>query len=197
MTIPWAGMPAVLAVLCASLPALVPPQPSTGAAGPAPSQALATGLRDPVQRVPLQQPTLAPASGFVWPLDPRPEVLRGFEAPPQPWAAGHRGVDLRGSPGQAVRAAGAGTVSFSGVIAGRGVIAIQHPDGRRTTYEPVGERDPAGTVEHPGDRIGTLDEGAHCGDTPCLHWGLLVGPDDYRDPLSLLLFRQVRLLPLG
>ncbi len=30
----------------------------------------------------------------VWPLDPEPDVTRGFEPPPGPWAAGHRGVDL-------------------------------------------------------------------------------------------------------
>ncbi|MBB2892401.1 M23 family metallopeptidase [Flexivirga oryzae] len=138
-----------------------------------------------------------PADGFRWPLHPKPQVLRPFEAPPQPWAAGHRGADLAGSVGQPVLAAGAGTVSFSGVIAGRGVIAVQHAGGRRTTYEPVTDRDPTGTVEAAGDRIATLAAGDHCGDRPCLHWGLLVGPNNYRDPLSLLEFRPVRLLPLG
>lgn len=142
-------------------------------------------------------PIPVPAKGFGWPLDPKPTVLRGFEAAPQPWAAGHRGVDLAGSAGQPVLAAGAGTVSFSGMVAGRGVIAIQHADGRRTTYEPVSDRDPKGTVEASGDRIGSLDSGGHCGATPCLHWGLLTGPDNYRDPLSLLEVRRVRLLPLG
>lgn len=139
----------------------------------------------------------APVGAFVWPLHPQPTVVRPFEVPPQPWAAGHRGVDLAGTAGQPVLAAGAGTVSFSGVIAGRGVIAIQHADGRRTTYEPVDDRDPKGTVELPGDRIGGLAAGGHCGATPCLHWGLLVGKDDYRDPLTLVENRRVRLLPLG
>ena len=139
----------------------------------------------------------APADEFVWPLRPRPAVVRPFDAPPQPWAAGHRGVDLQGTAGQAVLAAGAGTVSFSGVIAGRGVLAIQHADGRRTTYQPVDDRDPKGTIERPGDRIGSLAEGGHCGATPCLHWGLLVGADAYQDPLTLLEDRRVRLLPLG
>jgi len=139
----------------------------------------------------------APATGFEWPLHPEPAVLRPFEAPPHPWSPGHRGVDLAAAVGQPVFAAGPGTVSFSGVIAGRGVIAIQHADGRRTTYEPVADRDPRGTAETRGARIGTVAAGTHCGPRPCLHWGLLVGPDDYRDPLSLLEFRPVRLLPLG
>ncbi|RNI24327.1 M23 family metallopeptidase [Flexivirga caeni] len=141
--------------------------------------------------------TTAPATGFGWPLQPKPAVLRGFEPPPQPWAAGHRGVDLSATVGQPVLAAGAGTVSFSGVIAGRGVLAIQHADGRRTTYEPVTDRDPKGTVESRGDRLGSVEAGTHCGSQPCLHWGLLVGPDEYRDPLKLVEVRRVRLLPLG
>lgn len=141
--------------------------------------------------------THTPVAGYQWPLHPKPAVLRPFDAPPHPWSAGHRGVDLAAAVGRPVFAAGAGRVSFSGVIAGRGVIAIQHPDGRRTTYEPVTDRDPEGTAEAAGDRIGSLAPGDHCGDTPCLHWGLLVGPDDYRDPLLLLEFRPVRLLPLG
>ena len=49
----------------------------------------------------------------VWPLDPRPDVVRPFEPPPHPYAAGHRGVDLAGSPGQAVHASLAGTVGYS------------------------------------------------------------------------------------
>lgn len=139
----------------------------------------------------------APVGDFGWPLQPQPVVLHRFDAPPQPWAAGHRGVDLAGSEGQPVLAAGAGTVAFSGVIAGRGVIAIQHTDGRRTTYEPVNDRAPQGTVETRGARIGTLAAGGHCGSAPCLHWGLLVGKDAYRDPLTLVQDRRVRLLPLG
>ncbi|WP_460599524.1 M23 family metallopeptidase [Flexivirga lutea] len=139
----------------------------------------------------------APTGTFGWPLRPRPAVVHPFDAPPEPWAAGHRGVDLQGTQGQPVLAAGAGTVSFSGVIAGRGVVAIQHPDGRRTTYEPVDDRDPKGTVEARGEPIGSLAAGGHCGTTPCLHWGLLVGADAYRDPLTLVEDRRVRLLPLG
>ncbi|WP_265444207.1 M23 family metallopeptidase [Flexivirga meconopsidis] len=143
-------------------------------------------------------PAPRPVSGFTWPLSPQPSVARPFEAPPAPWAAGHRGVDLRGGAGQPVLAAGAGRVSFSGVIAGRGVVTVQHSGGRRTTYEPVDDRDPVGTVEQPGDRIGTLaSSGSHCAPAACLHWGLILGAEEYRDPLTLLGFRRPRLLPLG
>lgn len=137
-----------------------------------------------------------PRAGYDWPLQPAPEVVRTFDAPEAPWAAGHRGVDLAGRSGQEVLAAGAGTVYFSGVIAGRGVLGLLHPDGNRTTYEPVDERVPVGTATAAGQRIGALSTGGHCGTRACLHWGLLVGKDTYRDPLTLLGARRVRLLPL-
>jgi hypothetical protein len=73
---------------------------------------------------------------FVWPVDP-PQVVRRFDPPPQPWLAGHRGVDLAAPPGSIVRAAGAGTIAFAGRIAGRGVVSVAHSNGLRTTYEPA------------------------------------------------------------
>ncbi|NHN54331.1 M23 family metallopeptidase [Calidifontibacter sp. DB0510] len=142
--------------------------------------------------------TPAPAHGYVWPLDPQPQVVRRFEQPPARWAAGHRGVDLLGSPGQQVRSAGGGVVVWSGMLAGRGVVSVRHPNGWRTTYEPVDRRAPPGTVVTPGAAIGSLaTTGGHCLPRACLHWGLLVGKDSYRDPLTLLGDQRVVLLPLG
>jgi murein DD-endopeptidase MepM/ murein hydrolase activator NlpD len=66
---------------------------------------------------------LAPAAGFggpadpdtdplgVWPLVPQPDVVHGFDPPDSPYGAGHRGVDLAGSPGQPVRSALPGAVA--------------------------------------------------------------------------------------
>ncbi len=45
----------------------------------------------------------------VWPLQPRPAVVRAFDPPGTPWGAGHRGVDLAGTVGQAVGSALPGT----------------------------------------------------------------------------------------
>ena len=131
-----------------------------------------------------------------WPLQPRPEVVRGFELPAKPWLPGHRGVDLTGSPGQPVRAATSGTVTYAGQLAGRGVVAVSH-GARRTTYEPVV---PAVTVGAPvttSTVIGHLSgAGSHCSPATCLHWGLIEGKR-YLDPLTLLPDRPVRLLPLS
>lgn len=137
----------------------------------------------------------APAAG-VWPLDPRPQVDRGFDPPAEPWGAGHRGADLRGHVGQPVHAAEAGVVRFVGRIAGRGIVVVDH-GGTRTTYEPVhasvavGQRVAAGTV------LGSLELfGSHCFPAACLHWGLIEGASTYLDPLTLVGAGPVRLLPL-
>ena len=82
-------------------------------------------------------PARADADRLNWPLRPRPAVMRVFDAPSPNWQRGHRGVDLAGVPGQAVYAAGPGTVVFAGVLAGRPVVSVAHPGGLRTSYEPV------------------------------------------------------------
>ena len=99
----------------------------------------------------------------VWPLRPEPEVVEGFDPPDDPWGAGHRGVDLLGAPGQQVHAALPGRVSFAGMLAGRGVVVVDHGD-TRTTYEPVaagvavGDAVAAGAADRParGHRLPLL-----------------------------------------
>lgn len=131
----------------------------------------------------------------VWPLAPEPEVVGDFDPPDDPWGAGHRGVDLLGSPGQPVRSALPGTVTWAGVLAGRGVVVVDHGD-TRTTYEPVDARVAVGTSVAAGDRIGRLSPvGSHCLPRSCLHWGWIAG-DTYLDPLRLVGAGPVRLLPL-
>lgn len=145
----------------------------------------------------------APASGEpgeadpvgVWPLTPPPQVVDGFAPPDDPWGAGHRGVDLLGSPGQPVRAALSGRVAWAGRLAGRGVVVVDHGD-TRTTYEPVAATVSVGDTLAAGDRIGLLETiGSHCFPRACLHWGWLRG-ETYLDPLLLVGAGPVRLLPL-
>lgn len=131
----------------------------------------------------------------VWPLVPQPEVVSGFDPPDDPYGAGHRGVDLLGTAGQPVRTALPGRVSWSGTLAGRGVVVVSHGP-TRTTYEPVEGSVPVGTEVGTGDRIGTLQlVGSHCFPRACLHWGWLEG-ETYLDPLRLVGAGPVRLLPL-
>jgi murein DD-endopeptidase MepM/ murein hydrolase activator NlpD len=135
------------------------------------------------------------ASSGVWPLEPRPEVVDGFAPPASPWGAGHRGVDLAGRIGERVHAAQAGTITFAGLLAGRGVVVVDHGP-TRTTYEPVRPSVHVGDPVAAGTVIGTLQLfGSHCFPQACLHWGLIRG-STYLDPLRLVGARPVRLLPL-
>jgi murein DD-endopeptidase MepM/ murein hydrolase activator NlpD len=123
-------------------------------------------------------------------------VTRPFQPPPTPYAAGHRGADLAGAPGQPVRAAAAGRVSYAAVLAGRGVVVVMH-GALRTTYEPVTALVHTGDAVAAGAPIGTLETGhAGCPVAACLHWGLL-RDEVYLDPLAMLGPQPVRLLPLA
>jgi murein DD-endopeptidase MepM/ murein hydrolase activator NlpD len=141
---------------------------------------------------------VARAAVTLWtaPLDGDLAVARPFDPPADPFAAGHRGVDLGGAPGSQVLAAGDGVVVFAGMVAGRPVVSIDHPDGLRTTYEPVGPSIAAGQRVARGSPIGTLVGGhAGCPWEACLHWGLRRDAA-YLDPMGLLRPPEIRLLPM-
>ncbi|HEY8453097.1 MAG: M23 family metallopeptidase [Micromonosporaceae bacterium] len=150
----------------------------------------------PAARVaPSASSTAVAAGPFGWPLAGDVVVTRAFDPPPRRWLPGHRGVDLAGSPEAVVRAAGPGVVRFAGLVAGRGVVSVDHPGGLRTTYEPVTPVVVAGDRVAAGDPLGTL-AGGHpgCPVAACLHWGLRHGTV-YLDPLSLLGLGGYRLFP--
>ncbi len=134
----------------------------------------------------------------------RPRVVHPFEKPAQRWSAGHRGVDLRVPENdRRVYAPAAGKVVFSGTVVNRKVLVIAHPDGRRSTFEPMDEALPVGTTVAAGEVIGTVAVTAggtserpyrRC-ITVCLYWGVRQGgargdgsgkDAEYINPMSLL-----------
>ena len=134
----------------------------------------------------------------------RPRVIHPFEKPAQRWSAGHRGVDLAVPENdRRVYAPAPGKVVFSGTVVNRKVLVIAHPDGRRSTFEPMDEALPVGTTVAAGDVIGTVAVTAsgnserpyrRCS-TPCLYWGVRQGGTrgdgsgkeaEYINPMSLL-----------
>lgn len=134
----------------------------------------------------------------------RPHVVHPFEKPAQRWSAGHRGVDLAvPEHDRRVYAPAPGKVVFNGTVVNRKVLVIAHPDGRRSTFEPMDEALPVGTTVAVGDVIGTV-AGAAGGNsersyrrcsTPCLYWGVRQGgvrgdgsgkAAEYINPMSLL-----------
>ncbi len=163
--------------------------------GSSPEAVTPTPSRSPADRVSATTRTPAPARG-TWPLAPVQSIARPFEPPEERWSAGHRGADLVGRPGQPVRTALAGTVSYVGRIAGRGIVTVDH--GRvRTTYQPVAATVRRGDEVAEGQVIGRLLlAGGHCLPAACLHWGLVRG-ETYLDPLMLVgaVPQPVRLYP--
>nr|WP_240519324.1 M23 family metallopeptidase [Amycolatopsis antarctica] len=123
---------------------------------------------------------------FSWPLSPDPPVVRAFEAPEDPFGPGHRGVDLGTAPGASVLAAAEGVVVYAGVLAGRGVVSVDHDGGLRTTYEPLQTGVTAGDRVRRGQELGTVAAGhPECAAQACLHWGVRRG-EEYLDPLPLV-----------
>ncbi|NNH54642.1 peptidoglycan DD-metalloendopeptidase family protein, partial [Promicromonospora citrea] len=96
---------------------------------------------------------VAPVAG----IDPPLGVERGFDPPEHEWGPGHRGVDLTAAVGAGVMAPGPGVVSFAGRVAGRGVVVVTHPDGLRSSLEPVTAGVPAGTAVVAGTVVGTVE----------------------------------------
>ena len=134
----------------------------------------------------------------------RPRVIHPFEKPAQRWSAGHRGVDLAvPENNRRVYAPAPGKVVFSGTVVNRKVLVIAHPDGRRSTFEPMDEALPVGTTVAAGEVIGTVAVTAggtsehpyrRC-TTACLYWGVRQGgargdgsgkTAEYINPMSLL-----------
>jgi len=118
---------------------------------------------------------------------PRPGVVRPFDPPDRAWGAGHRGLDLAATSGAPVRSLTAGVVGTAGPVAGKPVVTVLLPGGRRVTYEPVLATVAPGQAVGRGEILGLVAAtGGHCGGAAgCLHVGLRAG-DDYLDPTVLL-----------
>ena len=121
------------------------------------------------------------SSGFGWRLDP----LTGRRA----W---HAGVDIKAEPGESVRAARSGVVTFAGEHAELGnLVVLDHGDGLRTFYGHNQELD-----VKPGQRVDTGTELAKAGASgraagPHLHFEVRRG-DLALNPEPLLRQRDIQ-----
>jgi murein DD-endopeptidase MepM/ murein hydrolase activator NlpD len=121
---------------------------------------------------------------WTWPIAAPHPVARGYLAPPTPYGAGHRGIDIRAPAGAEVRAPADGVVHFAGFVVDRPVLSVQHAGGVLSSFEPVSTPLHAGDVVHRGDVIGVVLAG-HCDPGPCLHLGARVD-GAYVNPLLFL-----------
>ena len=135
------------------------------------------------------------AMAWSWPADG--DVLRPFALGGDAYAAGqHRGVDVAGSEGSAVRAPASGTVTFAGSLPtyGRGV-TIATADGYAVTLVHLGSIGVAkGDAVAEGASIGAMGwSGDAEHPVPSVHLGIRVASqaEGYVDPLGLLPPRSI------
>jgi murein DD-endopeptidase MepM/ murein hydrolase activator NlpD len=121
--------------------------------------------------------------GWIWPADAF-RLSRPYVAPAHEYGPGHRGIDLGLIGSTAVRSPADGVVAFTGMVAGRGVLTIDHGDGLVTTLEPIETDLVPGASIRRGDEVGALALGGHAspGD---LHFGVRLD-GAYINPLLLL-----------
>lgn len=122
-------------------------------------------------------------SGWIWPVDGF-RLARPFVAPAHAYGPGHRGVDLEPTGSPVVRAPAAGLVAFSGSVAGRGILTIDHGDGLVTTLEPVASDLQPGDAVARGDPVATIAVGGHAA-PGAVHFGVRLH-GEYINPMLLL-----------
>lgn len=131
---------------------------------------------------PLARPGLG-ALGWQWPV--RPVLVdRPFVAPAHEYGPGHRGIDLRPTVDDGVRAPADGVVAFAGSVAGRGILTIDHGGGLVTTFEPVSTDLAAGAAVVRGAVVATLAIGGHA-EPGAVHFGVRLD-GAYINPMLLL-----------
>jgi murein DD-endopeptidase MepM/ murein hydrolase activator NlpD len=147
-----------------------------------------------------RSPASAAVGTWGWPV--AGAVIRGFDAPEDPFGSGHRGIDISAAAATEVAAVDAGTVTFAGSIGGERFVTVDHGAGLVSSYSWLSallvERD---DVVARGQVIG-WSGGGHPGSTgpPHLHLGArsdgrYVDPLDYMSPLGVS--GLIRLAPLG
>ncbi|MGH9182651.1 MAG: murein hydrolase activator EnvC family protein [Acidimicrobiales bacterium] len=118
-------------------------------------------------------------------------VVDRFRPPATPFGSGNRGLEYDTEPGQAVRAAAPGRVTFAGQVGGSLHVVVLHGDGIRTSYSFL-----ASITVRRGDGVGQGQEVGTAG--PRFHLGARAG-GRYLDPALLLGGGppRVHLVPVG
>lgn len=115
-------------------------------------------------------------------------IVRRFEPPLGPYAAGHRGIDFGVPVGTQIVASGDGVITFAGPVAGDGMfVTIAHNELVQTTYSFMSQVSvTAGQKVRRSEPIGLSGNGHPEDGRPVLHFGLKVA-GQYMDPEILLL----------
>ena len=106
---------------------------------------------------------------WLWPLEGEHSIRLGYQAPVTEYARGHRGIDLPADVGQQILAPAAGIVTYTGELAGRGVLSIRYGE-YLLSFESLASAVTEGDAVVRGQVLGTVTAGTHCDE--CLHVGL-------------------------
>lgn len=129
------------------------------------------------------QPAPRPGADFAVPL--YGTIVRLYDAPDDPYAPGHRGVDVAAPLGSPVRASADGVVSFAGNVAGNLTVTVDHAGGVKTSYSYLGAaRVGRGQRVQRGDVVGEVGRGHDASLPPNVHLSARRN-SVYFDPLEL------------
>jgi murein DD-endopeptidase MepM/ murein hydrolase activator NlpD len=118
------------------------------------------------------------AAGPCWRVPVVGTVTDPFRQPACPWCPGNRGIEYEVATYSVVRAVAAGTVSFSGSIAGERYVVVELSSGWKLTYGRI-----ASTSLSAGDVVVTGSIVARTSEH--FFFGLRID-DDYADPAPYL-----------
>lgn len=111
-------------------------------------------------------------------------VADPFRSPDDPYGSGNRGIEYDTEPGDVVRAAAAGTVVFSGAVAGSLHVTIDHGGGVVSSYSYL-----LRVSVRVGGRVSQGQVVAIAGDR--MHFGVRVD-GSYVDPATLIGVPRIR-----
>ena len=135
------------------------------------------------------------------PFESPHRLIRQYVQPNSDYSAGHRGVDYAVSLDDVILAPSDGVISYSANLVNRSVLAISHPGGFKSEFEPACSSHAIGDYVSAGEPVGTVCEAGatyvqHCPEIDCLHFSLRLN-GQYLSPLSLIGgLNPSRLLPL-
>lgn len=122
-------------------------------------------------------------SGWMWPVAGQRSVIAPFRAPAHEYGPGHRGMDIRASPGAQLLAPTDGVVAFRGTVVDRPLLTVETDDGYVLTFEPVDSTHAPGDRVSSGAVLGVVASGGHSS-AGSMHVGVRVN-GDYLNPLPL------------